>query len=174
MIILGNPFDKLSVLSVDYPKRTLAVSIIGILFIASFARFLVFDVGEDSFFPQNETTELLYEVEDTYTVDVDLIRAIVRFNEGDLLDGETWQLLASIESELLTYEGLSEHHLVLFGDSANAGPASSVIFWQKIQDPTSDTWSSGVEGALQSVLSANNSTLNDVVGTALTSVATIP
>ena len=174
MIILWNPFDKLSVLSVDYPKRTLAVSIIGVLFIASFARFLVFDVGEDSFFPQNETTELLYEVEDTYTVDVDLIRAIVRFNEGDLLDGETWQLLASIESELLTYEGLSEHHLALFGDSANAGPASSVIFWQKIQDPTSDTWSSGVEGALQSVLSANNSTLNDVVGTALTSVATIP
>lgn len=171
---MQNPFDRLSEISVDRPKTTIAVIFIGIIFLSSFARFIVFEVGEDSFFPQNETTELLYEVEGTYTVDADLIRVIVRFDDGDLLESDTWELLASVEYDLLAYESLSDNHLALFGDSANAGPASSVIFWQKIQDPNSDTWSSGVEGALQSVLSANNSTLNDAIGAAMTSVATIP
>ena len=171
---MKNPFDKLSTLSVDFPKRTVVISIIGIIFISSFARFLVFEVGEDAFYPQNETTELLYEVEDTYSIDIDLVRVIVRFDEGDLQKTETWELLASVESELITYDNLVEHQYPLFGNSANSGPASSVIFWQKVQDPQSDNWSAGVSSALQSVLDANESTLNSAVGTAMASIATIP
>ena len=37
--------------------------------------------------------DLLYEVEDTYTVDVDLVRSVVRFEAGDLESIETWNLL---------------------------------------------------------------------------------
>jgi len=171
---MQNPFDRLSEISVDCPKRTIAISIISILFISSFARFLVFEVGEDAFYPQNETTELLYEIEDTYSIDIDLVRAIIRFDEGALLEAETWELLASVESELITYENLVEHQYLLFGDAANSGPASSVIFWQKIQDPQSDNWSADVGGALQSVLDANETILNSAVSTAMASLATIP
>ena len=81
---MRNPFDRLSELSVDRPKTAIAVAVIGILALSSFAQFIVFDNSEDAFYPENETTDLLYEVEDTYTVDIDLIRAIVRFDSGDL------------------------------------------------------------------------------------------
>ena len=81
MIRMRNPFDRLSEMSVDRPKSAIAVAVIGILALSSFAQFIVFDNSEDAFYPENETTDLLYEVEDTYTVDVDLVRSIVRLEQ---------------------------------------------------------------------------------------------
>ena len=69
---MRNPFDRLSELSVDRPKTAISVAVIGILALSSFAQFIVFDNSEDAFYPENETTDLLYEVEGTYTVDIDL------------------------------------------------------------------------------------------------------
>ena len=92
---MKNPFDSLSELSVDRPKTAIAVAVVGILALSSFAQFIAFDNSEDAFYPENETTDLLYEVEDTYTVDIDLIRTIVRFDPGDLQTSQTaWELLA--------------------------------------------------------------------------------
>ena len=64
---MRKPFDKLSELSVDRPKTAIAVAVVGILALSSFAQFIVFDNSEDAFYPENETTDLLYEVEGTYT-----------------------------------------------------------------------------------------------------------
>ena len=95
---MRNPFDRLSEMSVDRPKSAIAVAVIGILALSSFAQFIVFDNSEDAFYPENETTDLLYEVEDTYTVDVDLVRSIVRLEQGSsLMDSESWELLAQVE-----------------------------------------------------------------------------
>ena len=139
---MWNPFDRLSEMSVDRPKSAIAMAVIGILALSSFAQFIVFDNSEDAFYPENETTDLLYEVEDTYTVDIDLLRAIVRFDSGDLQTSQVaWELLADTEHEMMTNPGMSGYHYGLFGGSAHSGPASSVIFWQKVQDPGSDTWS---------------------------------
>ncbi|MBT6873883.1 MAG: hypothetical protein HOA28_01430, partial [Euryarchaeota archaeon] len=102
---MKNPFDTLSEMSVDKPKTVIAVAIIGILALSSFAQYIVFDNSEDAFYPDNETTNLLYELEDTYTVDVDLVRSIVRFEAGDLENEATWNLLANIESDMLTHTG---------------------------------------------------------------------
>ena len=82
---MRTPFARLSEMSVDRPKSAIAVAVIGILAISSFALFIVFDNSEDAFYPENETTDLLYEVEDTYTVDVDLVRSIVRLEQGSSL-----------------------------------------------------------------------------------------
>ena len=88
---MRNPFDRLSELSVDRPKATIAVAVIGILALSSFAQFIVFDNSEDAFYPENDTTDLLYEVEGTYTADVDLARAIVRLDSGmSLTDADAW------------------------------------------------------------------------------------
>ena len=100
---MRNPFDRLSELSVERPKTAIAVAVIGILALSSFAQFIVFDNSEDAFYPENETTDLLYEVEGTYTVDIDLIRAIVRFDSGDLQTSQTaWELLAAVSYTHLT------------------------------------------------------------------------
>ena len=131
---MKNPFDRLSEISIDKPKIVISVVILGILTLSSFARFIVFDNSEDAFYPENETTDLLYEVEDTYTVDVDLVRSVVRFEAGDLESIETWNLLADIESDMLKNSDMIKYHYPLFGGAANSGPASSIIYWQQIQD----------------------------------------
>ena len=64
---MRNPFDRLSELSVERPKTAIAVAVVGILALSSFAQLIVFDNSEDAFYPENETTDLLYEVEGTYT-----------------------------------------------------------------------------------------------------------
>ena len=116
---MRNPFDRLSELSVDRPKATIAVAVIGILALSSFAQFIVFDNSEDAFYPENDTTDLLYEVEDTYTADVDLARAIVRLDSGmSLTDADAWALLANTEHELLTNPATIDHHYGLFGGAA--------------------------------------------------------
>lgn len=45
---MKNPFDSLSELSVDRPKTAIAVAVIGILALSSFAQFIVFDNSEDA------------------------------------------------------------------------------------------------------------------------------
>ena len=50
---MRNPFDRLSELSVDRPKTVIAVAVIGIIGLSSFAQFIVFDNSEDAFYPEN-------------------------------------------------------------------------------------------------------------------------
>lgn len=177
---MKNPFDTLSEMSVDKPKTVIAVAVIGILALSSFAQYIVFDNSEDAFYPDNETTNLLYELENTYTVDVDLVRSIVRFEVGDLENEATWNLLANIESDMLTHTGdlenskMIDYHYGLFGGSPNSGPASSVIFWQQIQDPISDTWSEAVETALMNVTMAEDMNLNSAISEAMIVMSTMP
>tara|TARA_B100001250_G_C19807976_1_gene794309 strand:+ start:429 stop:3131 length:2703 start_codon:yes stop_codon:yes gene_type:complete len=171
---MKNPFDRLSEVSVDKPKTVISIAVIGILALSSFAQYIVFDNSEDAFYPDNETTDLLYEVEDTYTVDVDLVRSIVRFEAGDLESIETWNLLAKIESDMLTYTDMRDYHYPLFGGSANSGPASSVIFWQQIQDPGSDDWSESVENALMNVVTSDDENLSGAISEAISALESIP
>ena len=171
---MKNPFDRLSEVSVDKPKTVISIAVIGILALSSFAQYIVFDNSEDAFYPDNETTDLLYEVEDTYTVDVDLVRSIVRFEAGDLESIETWNLLAKIESDMLTYTDMRDYHYPLFGGSANSGPASSVIFWQQIQDPESDDWSESVENALMNVVTSDDENLSGAIAEAISALESIP
>ena len=172
---MRNPFDKLSETSVDRPKATIALAVIGILALSSFARFIVFDNSEDAFYPENETTDLLYEVEDTYTVDIDLLRAIVRLETGaSLTDASSWELLAQTEHQMITNPGTAEHHYGLFGEAPNSGPASSVILWQRVQDPGSDTWSMQIEQALIGVSTADDENLSASVSSAIAVLSVIP
>tara|TARA_B110000211_G_scaffold140162_1_gene160203 strand:- start:102 stop:2822 length:2721 start_codon:yes stop_codon:yes gene_type:complete len=177
---MKNPFDTLSEMSVDKPKTVIAVAVISILALSSFAQFIVFDNSEDAFYPDNETTDLLYELENTYTVDVDLVRSIVRFEAGDLENEATWNLLANIESDMLTHTGdlenskMIDYHYGLFGGSPNSGPASSVIFWQQVQDPGYDTWSEAVETALMNVVMADDVNLSSDITEAMIVMSTMP
>ena len=46
---MKNPCDTLSEMSVDKPKTVIAVAVIGILALSSFAQYIVFDDSEDAF-----------------------------------------------------------------------------------------------------------------------------
>ena len=72
---MENPFNKLTTLSVVRPKATIASILIITLALASMAQFINFDNSEDAFYPQNDTTDLLYEIEDRYQASLDFISA---------------------------------------------------------------------------------------------------
>ena len=67
---MENPFNTLTTLSVTRPKATIASIIVITLALASMAQYINFDNSEDAFYPQNDTTELLYEIEERYQASV--------------------------------------------------------------------------------------------------------
>ena len=83
---MENPFNKLTTLSVLRPKATIASILVITLALASMAQFINFDNSEDAFYPQNDTTELLYEIEERYQASLDFIRVIDEIEERADID----------------------------------------------------------------------------------------
>ena len=138
---MENPFNKLTTVSVTRPKATIASIIVITLALASMAQFINFDNSEDAFYPQNDTTELLYEIEERYQASLDFIRVIDEIEEGDMKTSDTWIQFANIEAELTSNEMFLPYQEPLFGGSATSGPAGSALFWLTTQDPiTTQTW----------------------------------
>ena len=125
---MENPFNTLTTLSVTRPKATIASIIVITLALSSMAQFINFDNSEDAFYPQNETTELLYEIEDRYQASLDFVRVIDEIQDGDMKQASTWEQFATIEAELSTNERFLEYQEPLFGGSATSGPAGSALF----------------------------------------------
>ena len=138
---MENPFNKLTTLSVVRPKATIASILVITLALASMAQFINFDNSEDAFYPQNDTTNLLYEIEDRYQASLDFIRIIDEIEQGDMQRSETWEQFAIIETELSTSDLFLPYQEPLFGGSATSGPAGSALFWLNTQDPiTTQGW----------------------------------
>ena len=138
---MENPFNKLTTLSVMRPKATIASILVITLALASMAQFIKFDNSEDAFYPQNDTTELLYEIEERYQASLDFIRVIDEIEQGDMQRSETWEQFAIIEAELSTNDAFLPYHEPLFGGSSTSGPAGSALFWLNTQDPiTTQGW----------------------------------
>lgn len=133
---MENPFNALTSASVTRPKATIASILVITLALASMARFIDFDNSEDAFYPQNDTTELLYEIEDRYQASLDFIRIIDEIEQGEMTQASTWEQFATIEAELSTNENFLQYQEPLFGGSSTSGPAGSALFWLNTQDPT--------------------------------------
>ncbi|MBT7460241.1 MAG: MMPL family transporter [Euryarchaeota archaeon] len=159
--------------SVDKPKSTLAIIFVVILALSSGASQLVFDNSEDGFFPDNETVDLLNEIEDEYQASVDFVRVIDEMDEGELLLTDTWQQLALSEAMLLNDSNFKEYQYPIFGSQANFGMAGSAIQWQSIQDPlTAQIWLSQVSLATEALRNSNDSSFNESLDN-LTEIAKI-
>ena len=138
---MENPFNRLTTLSVTRPKTTIASILFVTIALSSMAQFIKFDNSEDAFYPQNETTELLYEIEDQYQASLDFIRVIDEIEQGDMKKASTWEQLAIIEAEMMSNELFLPYHEPLFGGSATNGPAGSALFWLNTQDAvTTEEW----------------------------------
>jgi predicted RND superfamily exporter protein len=170
---MRNPFFMLTSRSVDKPKSTLAIIFVVILALSSGASQLVFDNSEDGFFPDNETVDLLNEIEDEYQASVDFVRVIDEMDEGELLLTDTWQQLALSEAMLLNDSNFKEYQYPIFGSQANFGMAGSAIQWQSIQDPlTAQIWLSQVSLATEALRNSNDSSFNESLDN-LTEIAKI-
>ncbi len=166
---MENPFNALTSVSVTRPKATIASILVITIALSSMAQFIDFDNSEDAFYPQNDTTELLYEIEERYQASLDFIRIIDEIEQGDMKDSAAWVQFAAIEADLSTNEYFLQYQEPLFGGSATSGAAGSALFWLNTQDPvTTQPWRDTLSQHLANVtvVSEENFTiaLNDLQG----------
>ena len=151
---MRNPFDRATEISIEHPKKVLAIGFVSTLLLSSMAMFLDFDNSQAAVFPDNETVQLLDEGESEYQASIDFVRIIVR-SESDLSDSSTWSHLGRMEAILLEEENLSGVAYPLFGGQANNGHASSAISWLKYQSPENNAaWINGLLSSVDALASA--------------------
>ena len=172
---MENPFNSLTSLSVNRPKATIATILVITIALSSMAQFINFDNSEDAFYPQSDTTELLYEIEDRYQASLDFIRIIDEIEQGDMKQSETWIQFSIIEAELMTNELFLPYQEPLFGGSATSGPAGSALFWLNTQDPvTTQEWRDNLALNLANVTVSSEENFSSALNDLQTAVDSIP
>ncbi|MDA8717748.1 MMPL family transporter [Candidatus Poseidoniales archaeon] len=172
---MQNPFNALTETSVTRPKTTVAVILVLTLALASMAQFINFDNSEDAFYPQNDTTELLYEIEDRYQASLDFIRVIDEIEQGEMKTESAWKQFAMIEANLSTDETFLPYHEPLFGGKATSGPAGSAVFWLNTQDPvTSQEWRDTLSNQLANATVADEDNFTAALNDLAAAIAMIP
>lgn len=172
---MENPFNTLTTLSVARPKATIASILVITIALSSMAQYINFDNSEDAFYPQNDTTELLYEIEDRYQASLDFVRIIDEIEDGDMKQATTWEQFATIEAELSTNERFLAYQEPLFGGSATSGPAGSALFWLNTQDPiTTQPWRNALSMHLANVSVASEENFTIALSDLQTAVDAIP
>ena len=172
---MENPFNTLTELSVSRPKSTIAVILVLTMALASMAQFINFDNSEDAFYPQNDTTDLLYEIEDRYQASLDFIRIIDEIEQGDMKTESTWKQFAMIEANLSTDETFLPYHEPLFGGKATNGPAGSALFWLNTQDPvTTQEWRNELTVQLANATVADSENFSAALDDLSAAIAMIP
>lgn len=172
---MENPFNALTSLSVNRPKATIATILILTMALSSMAQFINFDNSEDAFYPQNDTTELLYEIEDRYQASLDFIRIIDEIEQGGMNQTTTWEQFANLEADLATNELFLPYQETLFGGSATSGPAGSALFWLNSQDPvTTQVWREPLTLQLANVSVASEENFSAALNDLQTAVDSVP
>ena len=172
---MENPFNSLTSLSVNRPKATIATILVITIALSSMAQFINFDNSEDAFYPQSDTTELLYEIEDRYQASLDFIRIIDEIEQGDMKQSETWIQFSIIEAELMTNELFLPYQEPLFGGSATSGPAGSALFWLNTQDPvTTQEWRDNLALNLANVTVSSEENFSSALNELQAAVDSIP
>ena len=172
---MENPFNSLTEASVTRPKTTIAVILVLTIALASMAQFINFDNSEDAFYPQNDTTELLYEIEDRYQASLDFIRIIDEIEQDDMKTEAVWKQFALIEANLTTDETFLPYHEPLFGGKATSGPAGSALFWINTQDPvTTQEWRDSLSAQLTNATLADEDNFTAALEDLSTAIAMIP
>ena len=172
---MKNVFDAMTSFSTERPKTTIAIILVFIFSLTPNAMFIDFDNSQDAFFPDNETVQLLNEVEDEYQASIDFIRFIDEIDSGDLYEESTWEQLAILEAILIENEDLQKYQYPLYGIQANNGMASSAIQWHKFQDSqTASIWMAELEDAIADVDPSDSENLSSSLSNLTTAASAIP
>ena len=175
---MKNPFDRLTNLSIDRPRTSIVAILSLILVLSMFVAGPIaesmgvgiqFDNSEDAFYPDrnsNEDVDLLYQIEETYTSSIDIIRILVNMEKGDLLVDETWEILADIEAEMMSHNQSLSHRLDT-GAGSVLGPASAAYGWSIMVDPNNGHWLNEIQTSLDSIYDSSSENLSDNLNQAL-------
>ena len=184
-----NPFDTLTHWSIDKPKSAVTVFLTLVLLLSMFVAGPIpeslgvgieFDNSEDAFYPDrkmNEDVDLLYEIEETYTSSIDIVRLLVEFEQGDLNNDSTWEMLADLEAEMHEHSDSSAHRLET-GAGSVLGPASAAYGWSMMVDPNDAAWLDSIDAAFSEVYNSTgdniSSNLDLAINTTLSAPMTMP
>ena len=182
---MRNPFDTLTHWSIDKPKSSVAAFVTLILLLSMFVAGplpeslgvgIEFDNSEDAFYPDrrtNEDVDLLYEIEETYTSSIDIVRLLVEFDQGDLNENQTWQMLANLEAEMHEHT-LSYAHRLDTGAGSVLGPASAAYSWSMMVDPNDAAWLDSIDAAFSEVYNSTGDNISYNLDFALNTTLSAP
>jgi len=182
---MRNPFDTLTHWSIDRPKSSVAAFLTLVLFLSMFVAGPIpeslgvgieFDNSEDAFYPDrrtNEDVDLLYEIEETYTASIDIVRLLVEFEQGDLNEESTWEMLANLEADMHEHSNSSAHRLDT-GAGSILGPASAAYGWSMMVDPNDAEWLDQIDEAYVLVYSSNGDNISSNLDLALNTTLAVP
>lgn len=182
---MRNPIDALSNAAIERPKAATATILILVLGISSMTAGplpemlgvgIVFDNSEDAFFPDpatNEDVRILYEIEESYQSDLDLVRVLIDLEPGALETPELWAALAIGHAHMMNGTELGPY-LVDPGFGSVLGPVPAAWFWSTTIDPVGDQWIEDLLVDLDLALNTSDEAFAGALGNLSIRLASLP
>ncbi|MED5485525.1 MAG: MMPL family transporter [Candidatus Thermoplasmatota archaeon] len=176
-----NPFDKFTEASVKKPITAILIFILiffGGIFLM--VNYISADVSRSSFYPENDVTRLLTEIDNEYNEqNLDLLRALTPLESNGLDNPLNWEKLAKIEAIMMSDNSSLEFQEPIFGGQSVAGPASLAMIYSTVVYPEeTKLWIDETQVAFDAFINAlengNNSEINDSLNLSIEKVDSIP
>tara|TARA_B100000287_G_scaffold79223_1_gene71396 strand:+ start:1167 stop:3980 length:2814 start_codon:yes stop_codon:yes gene_type:complete len=176
-----NPFDKFTEASVKKPITAILIFILiffGGIFLM--VNYISADVSRSSFYPENDVTRLLTEIDNEYNEqDLDLLRALTPLESNGLDNPLNWEKLAKIEAIMMSDNSSLDFQEPIFGGQSVAGPASLAMIYSTVVYPEeTKLWIDETQVAFDAFINAlengNNSEINDYLNLSIEKVDSIP
>ena len=176
-----NPFDKVTELSVKKPLITIFVFFL-VFFSGVFlmVNYISADVSRSSFYPDNEVTRLLTDIDEEYNEqDLDLIRALTPLEPQGLDNPTNWENLAKIEAIMIVDNSSLKYQESIFGGQAVAGPASLAMIYSTVVFPEATSlWINETQSSLDLFIIAlengDESEINSSLNNSISMANSIP
>ena len=176
-----NPFDKLTEVSVKKPIGAILIFII-IFFAGIFLmiNYISADVSRSSFYPDNEVTRLLTEIDNEYNEqDLDLLRALTPLEANGLDNPSNWEKLAKVEAIMMSDNSSLNYQEPIFGGQSVAGPASLAMIYSTVVYPEETAiWINETQTTFDTFINAlengNNSEINDSLNQSIGKIESMP
>ena len=179
--IMYNPFDKFTEASVKKPITAIFIFILiffGGIFLM--VNYISADVSRSSFYPDNEVTRLLTEIDDEYNEqDLDLLRALTPLEPNGLDNPLNWEKLAKVESIMISDNSSLKFQEPIFGGQSVAGPASLAMIYSTVVYPEeTELWINETmitfDSFIDTLENGNISEINDSLNKSIEKVNSIP
>lgn len=176
-----NPFDRLTEASVKKPIVAIFIFIIiffGGIFLM--VNYISADVSRSSFYPDNEVTRLLTEIDNEYNEqDLDLLRALTPLEENGLNNPSNWEKLAKVEAIMMSDNSSLDYQEPIFGGQSVAGPASLAMIYSTVVYPEEVAlWINEVQTTFDSFISTlengTDSEINNSLNLSIEKVESMP
>ena len=176
-----NPFDKFTEASVKKPITAILIFILiffGGIFLM--VNYISADVSRSSFYPDNEVTRLLTEIDNEYNEqELDLLRALTPLESNGLDNPSNWEKLAKVEAIMINDNSSLNYQEPIFGGQSVAGPASLAMIYSTVVYPEETAlWvnetKTTFDAFINTLENGSNSEINNALNLSIEKVESIP